>query len=919
MATFPTFESTLLHIANALGASKAIGSTKKKNMFKSNELSLENLLGTWKELLNRIFDTLELGERERGDLITNLQQDYDIHKHIELNVFTSKSSSQKVVWHYLSRVLIPALARHSVFWQIESKIDEGMPGGKFWYLPFLNPSEPNAQIEMPMQQTLVWLIDLIEKPNTEFIRELESQLKIFDGTGSIKKNLYNWIEAKSTPEISSIQNTFPDDLTIDFNGCLDLNDERCQFEQTLEFVRRKEQTPQTLQHQISIAEPSLQRIYSRNCSDELKQDFVIKVCERYQKPATKTIRQRLIIARAIQHGYEELVKFLTPDVDKYCTDLTKNKVMQLVRLYEMTYNLTLQAHIESRAINRKFEIEDIENRRFTSLLPPRFRHDILLSVTTEKYSTVELVAPKMNEVFTEPNKENEIQDVFLSSEVENQKLDNNWFEVNQKRSFFLKKLDSAHAQLVQSKAPYRLVTNINDYDLIFELAKFDYPSPKITPLLFRRLLELETNSLQKMKRIILELDMLLFKKKLDKSTNNKVAELLQLAYNNNEAGHWMPFILKFDAFHHIAQNKLKEAEKLLSKAVKECTVNSFGSMRGELASNAFALAVANSKLIPNNHSTYFKDVLLWGGMKETSDIRTMNIYDLSRLLHEKFWTNLYRHYPDYRPLFSDFESDVKSFSKDFTIAIKNRQPMKSILKRHEKLKVKQLRSPQSDSIVLLLLKVAYNFRSISTRHNSRFKGEDVGEIELLYKKQLSSLREVILEWPQIVDISDFKNQTPLMLAVHNNDYVTAKTLLDAGANPNLQDIRGRTALHSACASRTFECVELLVRNNIDEKLTTIEGATALHTAVRMGEIEIAKHLVRKFPHLLIVEELDYRTPLILAEEIANNESHYLALSRQLDTEQRRKVSRTVYKKQFQVLRELVGRYKNECHNESTML
>ena len=845
MATFPTFETTLTHIANALGASKSIGSTKKKEKFKNNELSLENFFDTWKEVLDSIFDALELAERERKDLIANIQHDYNTHKHIELNVFTFKASSQKVVWHYLSRVLIPALARHAVFWQIESKIDEGMPGGKFWYLPFLNPIEPNAQIELPMQQTLKWLIDLIEKPHTELIREIESDLKIFDGTGTIKKNLYNWLEANHTPEVSSINTTFPDELSIDFQGCFEPNDKQCPFEQALDFVIRKNQTPQTLQHEISMTEPILQKIYSGNCSIEVKVEFLNKICERYQRPKTKTIRQRLIIARAIQYGYEELVKFITPNVEKHCTDLTKNKVMQLVRLYEMTYNLTLRAHIESKQLGNHPDREKIENKCFTSSLQPLYRTDILLCVATEEYDTLELVAPRLNEIFSEPNKENELSDFFLDSPKDQLRLNTTSFKHHQKRTLFTEKLDSARTRLIQNKAPYRLVQNINDFNLIYELAKLDFPSPRITSLLFMRLAELEDTPEKQLKRITLELDLLLTEYEFNKDTENRVSELVEMAYTNTEVKHWMPLIFKLDAYHHIAQNKLKEAERLLKKAIKECTENSFGSMRGLLARDAFTLAVANSKLIPNNHETYFKNILLWGGWKPENDNQSLNIYDLSRQLHEHFWTKMYRNYPNYEPLFSDFEKDLEAFSKDFLTVVKNKEPIKPILKKHSTLKVKQLRSPQSDSIVLLLLKISYDFLLKSARYRSHsINGKDVSEIEQLWKMHLSALREVISEWPQIVDLSDFKNQTPLMIAVHNRDYETAKVLLEADATPNLQDIKGRTALHSACASRTLKCVKLLVENGIDTQITTIEGATALHTAIRMGETEIAKYLIR---------------------------------------------------------------------------
>jgi ankyrin repeat protein len=231
--------------------------------------------------------------------------------------------------------------------------------------------------------------------------------------------------------------------------------------------------------------------------------------------------------------------------------------------------------------------------------------------------------------------------------------------------------------------------------------------------------------------------------------------------------------------------------------------------------------------------------------------------------------------------------------------IKNNEPIRHVLDKHNNLKNKQLKSPQSDSIILLLLKISYDMLAKSSvLSDSPYYSESIKEIKYISHNQLSRLREVILEWPKIVDLSDFKQQTPLMLAVHNKDYDTAEALLKSGANPNLQDIKGRTALHSACASRTLECVELLIKYKIDECITSFEGATALHTAVRMGEIKIAELLMNNFPHLLDEKEFNYRTPLMLAEELANNVDYYNFLSKQLQDEQRQVVSHDNYKKLF---------------------
>jgi hypothetical protein len=647
-------------------------------------------------------------------------------------------------------------------------------------------------------------------------------------------------------------------------------------------------------------------ILSGNCSQKQKVEFVNKIDERYQQPSTKTIRQRLIVARAIQDGYEQLVKFLTPNTEKFCTDLKQNKVMQLVRIYEATYNHTMQAHLACSKISeltrdRKLR-EQHENNLFTESLPPFLRFDLLLCVATEKFNTVDMVAPRLTDIFSEAERETFLDDIFPINKESMEQISKNFIKHIQYTKALNENIESYGTKLKQNKAPFKLLKCINDFKLVYELAKGDYPNPKVTQLIFARLKELEKSNDDKIKGVILELDLLLSQDKFDRKTETQIEELLKLAWSNPEHQFWLPLLLKLNAYHCIGQNKLKEAENLLKKAINECKGRSFGSLRGKLARDAFALAISNQKLIPTNHETYFRDIMFFGGWEPEGDFSSTNIFDVSRQLHEYFWTSLYKEYPAYEPLYSEFQKEYEAFCNDFLPCIKTGKPIESVLKKHKNLKNKQLKSPQSYSIILLLLKVSYGFLSKNNqfRHHPYYS-DFVKETNLIWNTHLAALRQVILAWPQIVDLSDFKQQTPLMMAVHNKDYKTAEALLKAGANPNLQEIKGRTALHSACASRTLECAKLLIKYKINERITSIEGATALHTAVRMGEIKIAELLMNNFPHLLDEKEFNYRTPLMLAEEIATDVDHYNILTMQLGLEERKIVSHDTYKKLFSTL------------------
>ena len=290
MATFPTFESVLIQIAKALDTTRNMSSKTKSN-FKHVDMSMDNLSDTMGKILDDIANTLGLDEKAKNDFKSNISADYHMHKAIELDVFSSKAAQKKVVWQYLARIAVPSMARHVVFWQIESKIDEGMPNGDglFWYLPTtVDSSIESTSLRLPVQKVLDWLIDLIQDSNIAIANNIEEDLRIHNNSGTILRNIYNWQKAKSTPEISSINNTFPDEVKIQFLGCFtpDKNLSRSlQFEQALIFIKNKNLQPSTLQYEIAMKKDELERIINSRCSIKEQKDFVQKLKIRYQDNA----------------------------------------------------------------------------------------------------------------------------------------------------------------------------------------------------------------------------------------------------------------------------------------------------------------------------------------------------------------------------------------------------------------------------------------------------------------------------------------------------------------------------------------------------------------------------------------------------------------------------------------------------------
>jgi len=70
------------------------------------------------------------------------------------------------------------------------------------------------------------------------------------------------------------------------------------------------------------------------------------------------------------------------------------------------------------------------------------------------------------------------------------------------------------------------------------------------------------------------------------------------------------------------------------------------------------------------------------------------------------------------------------------------------------------------------------------------------------------------------------------------------SLVDHGADVNLQNFVGETALFIACARGLEDKVEYLLENGADVSIANLDGATPLHAAAGFGDVAIVSLLVR---------------------------------------------------------------------------
>ena len=150
-------------------------------------------------------------------------------------------------------------------------------------------------------------------------------------------------------------------------------DER--FDLTQAFAHRRKLSADILWFEINMERDEISAALRSEADTDLRIRFTDRMARRYSVPSMKLVRQRLFFARACQDGYRRLVKFLCPDTDPACADPAENRVLELIDIFKLIYNLTIDAH-EQRG-DSSFEAMD---NWFEEHLPPQFRAGLFCSI-----------------------------------------------------------------------------------------------------------------------------------------------------------------------------------------------------------------------------------------------------------------------------------------------------------------------------------------------------------------------------------------------------------------------------------------------------------------------------------------------------------------------------------------------------------
>jgi hypothetical protein len=876
VSALPTTEAILLEIHQSVcGISY---STKQMADFATGQKSLAGLAEMGTKFLLDVFQALDLDPQVQMDVLGNYQEFGNAYKFLELNTWTFAADQRQVLWALLGHFYVPSLARRVGFWSLEQALDKGMPGGRFWYLPEPQGMNREPSLYMPVAQVVDWLLDILGTSTEAFADQQSAQT---DGVHeALRRSLYKWRDGTQM-SAQSIEKYFADKVSLDFKGAFklkDINSPSERFASALEFVRRKGITAEQLRFEIPMTQEGLlEDIYAGNVNEDVQAVFVECLAERYAAPSLHTIRQRLLLARAVQDGYARLLRAICPGVAHDCADFAQNKLLQLFAIYKLVYNLTVDARR-----NCGDQGEAAENVWFEAHLPEWDKCGVFLSILpSRRASANQELAHWMTRQFFDMQPGSELEN-YVAFDPQSQV---SIFTRNKGRAGQFGEEIMAELRLVErmkAGSPWRALQTESRFWVVSQVAHDRSLAPLARQAAIQRMRELASMPGQTVQAIALELDahVNVERKALLKGTEDKVQALLEEAEASAGYDLWKAAILQYKAKHLLSCNDFDGAFRLFQEALDAGMERGFGPLLGEVGQECFAMAVATQKgvsrkLILTNYEKYYRAMLAGGVMADCKEIPS--IEEAARRTYKYFWDTLYKPYPGYPTQRQRSSETFEKLFRDLLPLFKSgdQAGLKTWIKSNRQLLKSSLPDVEGNSVLMSLMKLHSGLVRVFPMLQREIPVELRDEGELfggMLEQWKAFLALMITESPKQLNIADLKGQTPLMLTADEGDKELIKTLLGAGADPDLQDWQGRTALHAAVASRNPECVKLLLEQQpaVSDKVSKGEENTVLHTAVRFGQPECVRLIAHEYPSLREQTNAEGVTPSAMARDIQSH-------------------------------------------------
>lgn len=861
MATIPSFETILLEIHKSLG----IEAPKKKQELIRLERALEKYLEVIPELIEEIFNAFGMDVSAKADAIIKIEEFANFNSTLEQSTWTYGADLRQVVWHLAGYSYAPWMGRSIAFLSIATPFDKGMAGGSFWYLPEIRRLNGGCKLILPIAQVLEWLLDLFGQPMDVLAAQLGGgedhttgkTKNAEDKSASILRTLHYWKKGK-VPRVNNIEEYFIEGTTLNFKGSLRLDttaSKSQQLQTVLNFMENKKLDAHKLQYQIPLHLNLILKIINNKGTVEDIEYFIMLMQDRYAAPTLRTIRQRLLVARATQDGYIRLGNLLSEkNFDQSSIDIKQNKVLQLFEIFKVSYNLTIDAY-------KKCDSEVAENAYFENSIPPWDRLGIFLSVLPSRYETgcTEL-ANKFSRIFADLLPLYGLEDHIGHDEASTISIaERNVIRLNHQAD----EDTDVHTNIAQLKTFYlpwsRTLQSISSFKIAYRVALSRSLSLEVRRKAVERMRQLSNTPQDIISAIKIELGQLLDeedRKNRPKDARNRVEQLLDEAKVNTAYDFWRASILHYEAKHHLSINDFDKARNLFEKTLEACLEIGFGRLRGIVARDALAVHIERQfngySLV--NFERFYLNMLAYGGLKESKTDPT-SFEDAAREVSDYFWNQLYF------PYFGEKVEQRLAIEAihqliDMATPIIHEGDWNKLdiwFKINSKLKDKQLKYVQGDTVLMVWLKMLYSLDekipTIKAQLPIKQKDELI-QLSNYLKNWRNAICLLMEKWPKQMTLTDFKLQTPLMLAANQGDLHLVKALLKSQTDVSHQDFKGRTALHAAVFSRSLDCVQEVLSHSPNlTQIISKDTQSVLHVAVCVGSPTIVIALIRNSPEL----------------------------------------------------------------------
>ncbi len=272
--------------------------------------------------------------------------------------------SQQAVAAWAFLFVIPFLAANLVEYQFnDSRLESGMPRGRFWYLPLFIPPENDQRkrrYKWPVNQVLEWWEDLLGG-------DLSSHAEMLCALGSdadnARRQIYAWLHEDRPPDLATIDRWSKKHWGDKYVGAfvdspaLPLQERwnRCRvflarkgFDKNngnwLENVGEKPREMFKDQYRgepleleiLPFKETSFAAFFSS--ADPISaglpvEELIRRIAERYTLPTNDQLRMRLIVAAAFQRAFTKTMKALG-----------ENRALYLLNLFQEVYCFLIDLH-----------------------------------------------------------------------------------------------------------------------------------------------------------------------------------------------------------------------------------------------------------------------------------------------------------------------------------------------------------------------------------------------------------------------------------------------------------------------------------------------------------------------------------------------------------------------------------------------